>query len=493
MSQNYIFTLPVEIMIKIFDTLPMKQQLKLMQTCKYWYSILNDDRYHRQRRFVIRDDDNGVFGGCNLKKIQRYRALRIYDTEDRWAREYFEKVRKFLLTRAVRCNLEDLRVSFREHSLHELLVTTQSWHFPKLIRFQEDNVDSEDVVIEAPNLKQLNMLGKCEPRKHLVEKFAEHIEHLECSSLRSIQDVKCSNLQSLILDQQRRATCNCVFHNDVPLVKKQIFSNLKYLKICNDYNFINMEFERIFRSCENLETLIIFGMSMNENAFRAICDMKRLKELWLLVDLRESDRMNSLSLPELEKIALYAGTTAPLGNLPKLKSLRLESHTRSRMKISEGACERYLRAIGDQIEVLHLGKVILDASLIDALPKFENVKTLEMKRMEVVSSFISRISVEWFVNLQCFHCFYKKKADDIIALLSTMPALQKVSVGHCYLQKSCQADPTGIRDLTAVEKNAFCKKLKDEHPDKLVKFTYPEYCECDCEHHRCKLDIEQIR
>ncbi|XP_055632523.1 uncharacterized protein LOC129773001 [Toxorhynchites rutilus septentrionalis] len=476
-SVNINDILPYVALTTIFDKLTVKDHMAIMTTCKYWYEILNEGRFLRQRRFKLYMKtlcDGGGDGGVglwNVEQMQRYRAFLISDTyptsilgyvPTEQKPEFFKALRAFLSREEVMANVEDLFFRMDQYSLCDVFDNTKSWHFPRLRRIIYHASlwfnSNDNIKIKAPNLRQLEIVDPKMTLTPLVRIYSRQIRELDMKFqdqeilFKAIDNDTLINLHSLTLNTATGNHLPKVFQTyDFSANQKTIFARLKYLKICDDDSLFFAIYEDIFHYVLNLETLIIIGKDMSAGSFNAISNITKLKKLCLMVNILGYYDVNKLYLPKLERLTTYIGSFAPLGSVPMLRWLCIKSHCWIRPKIMPvkgDALQTSLHLISQQLEVLRLSRVDVDPTLLDLIRGLTNLRALEMR-------------------------FVKVHDSDVMEILHKLPALQVFSMSWCNLVKYPEHQYDWHWKQTMYledeEKRDFFETLKLDLPDVSIK------------------------
>lgn len=243
----------------------------------------------------------------------------------------------------------------------------------------------------------------------LVHRFSGQIEELSIDSegmnvfSKLIETVTYfSNLNSLTLVAYSFQYCRDLEFNDASEKQRQIFAQLKYLKIYDGCGIFNSIVENILWAAGNLETLILITTAINRVSFDAVKCMQGLKKLCFSASLYETHHLivgineNGLSLPELERLTTFNGVLPPLKSLPKLKWLTMRNHSYREFDTSRiwG-----LRAINPQLETLHFVELDFNPNIIRVIRGFKNLKSLELRLVEVVRNRLSGILIGEFAEI----------------------------------------------------------------------------------------------
>ncbi|XP_001663549.2 uncharacterized protein LOC5577774 [Aedes aegypti] len=416
--EDYINKLPTELLYKVFDYLNFEQQMVAMAVCHRWNKILSNEYYIARRRFCL-DTCNLNGDSSLLQKMKQYRAFTIKDS-NRDRREFLEPLRKFLFCHEVAEKVEELRLELFWYSLSDLLGDNNVLYLPKLEKISYLSsiwVEEQDLLqckVVAPNLKTVILEDSKKSGNPLIQILNNQIETLSVRFINkmllfaTIGNLPFTSLTSLTLMAQQGSL---LFREaDFHASHLQIFGRLTYLRISDEKNVFYLIYRLILREAKNLETLIINGRKMSEEAFNQIDRLKKLQELCLMVDIQKSQSLARLSLPMLKVVTTYAGSIIPLGSVPNLRciSVRNYKHPWEPYRLTEDAvnCGIFI----PHLQTLKLIKVVLDSVFIKHICSITGLRTLELVQVRMESKHLRRI-------------------------FSTLKDLQRIRLEWCYLNE----------------------------------------------------------
>lgn len=379
---------------QVFDCLSFKQQLLAMAVCQRWCQILSSDWYISGRRLCLCTFNlNGT--ESQLQVMKRYRAFTIKDS-NKDKGEFLEPLRKFLFSSEVAQRVEELRLELFWYSLSDLLDDcSEEMSLPKLEKISYLSsiwVEERSLLqckVMVPNLKTVMLEDSKKSGNPFIQVMSDQIETLSVRFINkmllfaTIGNYPFTNLNSLTLMSQQGSLL--FRETDFHAVHLQTFGRLRYLKISDEKNVFYLIYRIIFREAKNLDTLIINGRKMSEEAFNQIDRLKKLQKLYLMVEIQKSQPLTRLCLPLLKVLTTYAGTMTPLGNVPNLRDISIRNHKNSweRYKLSDEAvnCGIFIH----NLQTLQLTKVILDSPFARHMATMTGLMALELNQVRMVS------------------------------------------------------------------------------------------------------------
>ncbi|XP_058443757.1 uncharacterized protein LOC131425696 [Malaya genurostris] len=403
---DLINELPTELLEQVFDHFGHVQQHIVMRACVRWFQILSSDRYIRRRRLCL-CAYNLCRDGDSLEEMGRYRAFTVNSlVTNRNKNVFLKPLREFLFDGGVVRQLEELRLTQFRHSLAQLFASETKLHLPNLrkISFQylketsEEDVSSFQLV--APNLREIELEDSNSSVSPLVRLFSEQIEtlrvafeHIEQFSA-SIGSMKFANLQSLTLTARSEYSFQ---ESSDSLTNIELFGRLKYLKLTDAGDVFYPVYQSILRDAKNLETLIIHGQDIGEDAFAEIGHLQKLQELQLMIHIEKLDTVEKLSLPNLKRLTTFVGSLVPLETVPQLRSISIKNHTPFRMRFLFSDAEKlksFFGAFNQQLEVLRLDKI---STLYNTFAK-QICTMIRLKALEMVDVETEQQDIEWILG-----------------------------------------------------------------------------------------------
>ncbi|XP_065089415.1 uncharacterized protein LOC135710697 [Ochlerotatus camptorhynchus] len=399
MMPDYINKLPTEMLYQVFDCLSFEQQLLAMAVCQRWCQILSSDWYIPDRRLCLCTFNlNGT--ESQLQWMKQYRAFTIKDS-NKDKGEFLDPLRKFLFSPEVAETVEELRLELFWYSLSDLLDSSEEMCLPKLekISYLSSIWVEERSLLEckvvAPNLKTVMLEDSKKSGNPLIQVMSDQIETMSVRFINkmllfaTIGNYSFTSLNSLTLMSQQGSLL--FRESDFHAVHLQTFGRLRYLKISDEKNVFYLIYRIIFREAKNLETLIINGRKMSEDAFNQIDRLKKLQELYLMVEIQKSQPLTRLCLPQLKILTTYACTMTPLGNVSNLKDISIRNHKNSweRYKLSDDAvnCGIFIH----NLQTLRLTKVILDSTFVRHISTITGLRALELNQVRMDPKHLQRI------------------------------------------------------------------------------------------------------
>ncbi|XP_062562403.1 uncharacterized protein LOC134225956 [Armigeres subalbatus] len=469
--------LPTEMLCKIFDYLSFEQQMMATAVCHRWRKILSSDWYIPRRRLCLCTCNlNG--DSSLLERMKRYRAFTIKDSNKDEV-EFLEPLRRFLFCSEVAAKIEDLRLELFSYSLSDLLGGKDELHLPKLERIsylssiwvEED--DSVQCNVIAPKLKTVILEDSKQSGNPLIRSWNDQIESLSVRFINkmllftTIGNLSFKNLTSLTLLSQQG--CLLFRETDFHASHLDIFRRLTYLKISDEKNVFYWIYKLIFREAKNLETLIINGRKMNEEAFNLINRLKKLKDLCLMVEIQRSQPVVRLSLPLLASLITYAGSLVPLGSVPSLRSISVRNYKQpwQPYRLSEEAI--HCAIFVPHIHTLKLSKLVLDSVFARNICAITGLRALELMQ----------------VRMETKH---------LLKMFSLLKQMRRVRLEWCFLSEIITAYETYSTDSSSTDNDDDLSDNDDERKKKnkgvakldclqLLKVQYPA-CRITSVHNR---------
>ncbi|XP_055523223.1 uncharacterized protein LOC129717371 [Wyeomyia smithii] len=406
-EMDIINDLPTELLCQVFDHFSHIEQNIVMRTCARWFEILTGDRYIRRRRLCL-CAYNLCREGDNMEEMQRYRAFTVNSlVTNRNKNVFLEPLRRFLFNGNMAEQLEELRLTQFRHSLAQLFTSDSELLLPNLkkISFQylkgdNSEQDGHSVKLVAPKLRIMKLELWSPAIAPMVRRFSGQIEdlsitfqHLQCFSP-SIDTLSFENLRSLTLNAEPE---HSFLESTFNAQHVQLFSRLTYLKLTDTGDAFYPVYKNIFQAACNLETLIIYGQDISEDAFNVLGSLEKLKELQLMIHIEKTDSVRKLSFPKLTRLKTFVGSLIPLENVPQLRILTVANHTPFRMRFLFSDAEKLMTFFGafrQQLEVLKLDKI---STLYNTFAK--QICTLtKLKMLEMIDVETEQQDIEWIVG-----------------------------------------------------------------------------------------------
>ncbi|KXJ73645.1 hypothetical protein RP20_CCG015341 [Aedes albopictus] len=459
-SEDHVNKLPTEMLYKVFDYLNFEQQMVAMGVCRRWHKTLSSGYYLPQRRLCLNTCNLNTTDSSVLQRMKQYRAFTIKDS-NRDKSEFLEPLRRFLFCPEVAETVEELRLELFWYSLSDLLCEKEVRYMPKLEKISYLSsiwVEDQDLLqckVVTPCLKTVILEDSKKSGNPLIHILNDQIETLSVRFINkmllfaTIGNLHFTNLTSLTLMAQQGSL---LFREaDFHASHLQIFGQLTYLKISDEKNVFFMVYRLIFREAKNLETLIVNGRRMTEDAFNLIDRMKKLRELCLMVEIIKYQSPVRLSLPLLKMLTTYAGSIVPLGSVPNLKniSVRNYKHPWEPYRLTEEAinCGIFV----PHLQTLKLSKVVLDSIFVKHICTMTGLKILEMMQVRMEVKHLRKI-------------------------FNALKDLQRIRLEWCYLNEIVTArDDIANRDRSTTDEDG-----NDNDNDAGEKDDEEEDCKPDC-------------
>ncbi|EDS44240.1 conserved hypothetical protein [Culex quinquefasciatus] len=387
MSDSYVSYLSTELLCQVFEHLNCQQQLTAMETCVRWAQILSSDRYLKHRRLCLSPHNLSPSVVQDLDEMKRFRAYGIEYSLDV---PFLWNLRDFLFCEEVALNVEELRLR-----MSETLTSNDKLHLPALkekwsvMRSRVTLPKLRTVVMDDPNwVINPIMLQHSEQIRDLTVRYIDKESFVMATGLRPFE-----NLQSLTVVADHSRSFPRLTASDLTRSHALLFQRLKYLKITDGVDAFYFAYKSIFREATNLETLIIHGVDMSENAFNQIDGLKKLKELYLYCRIYQSRLVRHLALPNLQKLTTCQ-QMAPLSSTPNLKVLHIKDHKRLGGRFMFGEEEKlagYFKQFNQRLEKLKLERIDLDSTFVKLICSLSRLQSLEMLGVEMEQTAIERV------------------------------------------------------------------------------------------------------